>query len=664
MIGKLSLIAAVTCLYLISPTVTIHADPVTINHFGSNIDICEPPIQPVKLVHPTTITSCTQEGIQTALDLGGQIQFDCGPEPITIPIDDTLELSTLYDTVLDGGDLVTLNGQGITRIMHKGWHNPDTVGTINVTLQNISFINGKAASGGSTADHSGGAIASGHPGTSLHIINATFENNSTTDVHTTDNQGGAIFSSNSYETVISGSAFQGNTAGNGGAFGGIATGLFVFNTRFSNNHALDDTSGGIVRGYGGAIHLDGVTNSYNPNSNKRVHICGSAFGGNSAVRGGGAISAVVSDSKGIRATYEKSTFSSNEVFGIDGSYGQGGAIYHIEDDHAGGTGEDNLDIRNSTFHDNQALRQGGAVWIYINGHGEILNNTFEGNSTSAPFNTVGQGGAMAITLGLIDITNVTFANNHAAYQAGALHGGGSNEPRRIITLKNTIFMNNTLNHGQTEPSSTEWQGYHTNRPMNDGGQNIQYPRLKPIYNNEVNNNITTYPIYADPYLFPLADNGGPNQTMALQSNSPAIDAGADGCPIADQRGEERFGQCDIGAFEYIPSRLNIIPVFQAIEPSSVATFDVQVQFSDSLTETYTLYTSNPHPSLDLSLSPTLITGNQFATLTITDTHVGPELIPGLWHTIPITATSKNNELVGQVRLLVGGKRIYLPLLSQ
>jgi hypothetical protein len=33
----------------------------------------------------------------------------------------------------------------------------------------------------------------------------------------------------------------------------------------------------------------------------------------------------------------------------------------------------------------------------------------------------------------------------------------------------------------------------------------------------------------------------------------------------------------------------------------------------------------------------------------------------MWHTIPITATSSSIELVGQARLLVGGRRIYLPL---
>jgi hypothetical protein len=63
------------------------------------------------------------------------------------------------------------------------------------------------------------------------------------------------------------------------------------------------------------------------------------------------------------------------------------------------------------------------------------------------------------------------------------------------------------------------------------------------------------PTSADPEFGPLAGNGGPTQTMALLSGSPAIDAGGlpatSGCPLTDQRGESRpWGPaCDIGAFE-------------------------------------------------------------------------------------------------------------------
>jgi len=66
----------------------------------------------------------------------------------------------------------------------------------------------------------------------------------------------------------------------------------------------------------------------------------------------------------------------------------------------------------------------------------------------------------------------------------------------------------------------------------------------------------------NPMLGPLQNNGGPTETMALPSGSPAVDAGnPSGCTdgqghplITDQRGkprpdsEDKTG-CDIGAYE-------------------------------------------------------------------------------------------------------------------
>ncbi len=60
-------------------------------------------------------------------------------------------------------------------------------------------------------------------------------------------------------------------------------------------------------------------------------------------------------------------------------------------------------------------------------------------------------------------------------------------------------------------------------------------------------------------LAPLGPNGGPTETIALESGSAAIDAGEAGCVDAfgaplktDQRGLPRGNPCDIGAFEVQP----------------------------------------------------------------------------------------------------------------
>jgi hypothetical protein len=528
--------------------------------------ICTPPIEEVpEPANPTVITTCTQATLQTALEAGGHITFDCGPDPVTITLTAPLVTSATEDIVLDGGGLITLDGNEATRILEKpftpGSENDKTLGN-DLTIQNMRFINGRAPEAVENRDGNarGGALWVTSPGTRLHIINSTFQDNSTTSITDEDNQGGAVYSANIYETVIVGSVFDKNIAGSGGAFGGIATGLLVYNSRFTRNQAADDTSGGtpdIVRGHGGALHLDGVTNGFNPDSRREVTICGSTFEENEAVRGGGAIKVTVSDNNGTRAVYERSTFRDNRLISVPPTEGHGGAIYHIEDDRPkdendpGGFDEDNIEISGSTFEENYAYKQGGAVWISVLGRGTITNSTFFRNRASvAGSNRVGQGGAVIISDGIIDIINTTFAENFATFQAGAVFIGREDD-EKIVTLTNTIFVDNVLDPNmRTENSSTEWQGYHTNTALRDGGQNIQHPEKKPGFDNAVNNNITENPIYADPLLGPLTDNGGPTQTLAPQSGSPAINAGANGCPTTDQRGAPRVGQCDIGAVEF------------------------------------------------------------------------------------------------------------------
>ena len=58
-------------------------------------------------------------------------------------------------------------------------------------------------------------------------------------------------------------------------------------------------------------------------------------------------------------------------------------------------------------------------------------------------------------------------------------------------------------------------------------------------------------VTADPGISVLSNNGGPTQTMAISSSSPAYNAGGTGCLSTDQRGVTRpqYSTCDIGAYE-------------------------------------------------------------------------------------------------------------------
>jgi hypothetical protein len=90
----------------------------------------------------------------------------------------------------------------------------------------------------------------------------------------------------------------------------------------------------------------------------------------------------------------------------------------------------------------------------------------------------------------------------------------------------------------------------------------------------------------DPNLAPLADYGGPTQTMALLPGSPAIDAGDDDtCEETDQRGVTRpqGDHCDIGAFEYEPDTIppSITSITRAdANPTAAASVRFTVIFSE------------------------------------------------------------------------------------
>jgi len=145
----------------------------------------------------------------------------------------------------------------------------------------------------------------------------------------------------------------------------------------------------------------------------------------------------------------------------------------------------------------------------------------------------------------------------------------------------------------------------------------------------------------------------------LDSASDLIDAGL----VIPGINDDYAGTApDIGAFEYqsYGFSLSAAPLMRAIAPGGVATYTVGVQPSGGFTSTVTLIAASPSPSLTLHLNPTALTPPGQATLTITDSH-GPLLLPGLWYTIPITATGGGVTQSTSVKLLVGGARVYLPV---
>jgi CSLREA domain-containing protein len=191
---------------------------------------------------------------------------------------------------------------------------------------------------------------------------------------------------------------------------------------------------------------------------------------------------------------DRSTISGNTA--LNGG-GDSGGIQNFGDN-AGHPGT--LTIRNSTITSNTARAGGG-----------VLSWNDNGNTTT--------------------VENSTISSNAATDRGlGGIGGSGT------FTFKNTIVSNNTFGGA---PSNCD----HTMTSLGnnlESGTDCGFTAAGDIQNK-------------DPLLGALADNGGPTDTLAITSASPAFDAGSADCPppATDQRGTARAqgAKCDIGAFE-------------------------------------------------------------------------------------------------------------------
>ena len=242
-----------------------------------------------------------------------------------------------------------------------------------------------------------------------------------------------------------------------------------------------------------------------------------------------------------------------------------------------GGGIDNSDgtanISNSTISNNSASSRGGGI-INFDGTANISNSTISNNSASS------FGGGIDNSDGTANISNSTISNNSASFK-----GGGIYQYDGTANISNSTISDNSANlngggiyqyYGRTNIISSIVSG---NNATNSGDEVFNYSGTINADNNNLfgdigkdNSNafsgftpditgsdITatsdgTNPTALTDILDPngLQDNGGPTETIALVSGSPAIDAGSNPDNlITDQRGADRDdgNGVDIGAFE-------------------------------------------------------------------------------------------------------------------
>jgi hypothetical protein len=171
---------------------------------------------------------------------------------------------------------------------------------------------------------------------------------------------------------------------------------------------------------------------------------------------------------------------------------------------------------------------GGGVATEDNSNTAIFSSTISGNRAT------GNGGGVT-SAGSLQLQSTTIASNTAAA------GGGLYQES---TSSASTLMTNTLLGPNTGGSC--------------GGSINGVPRNLTSHNLAADSScLFASPdegIVGNPRLASLANNGGPTDTMALGSGSPAINAGdTQLCPPGsanDQRYATAVGVCDVGAFEF------------------------------------------------------------------------------------------------------------------
>jgi hypothetical protein len=311
-------------------------------------------------------------------------------------------------------------------------------------------------------------------------------------------------------------------SGGGGMYIGIFATAILNDSVIRGNTAINTASVGTVFG-GGIYNFDGTLTL------NGTTVSGNSVTGNAANGGG------IANDLDRPLTLNDSIVSDNTADGGGGGIINSGA----------------LSLNNSVISGNRASSGGGIV---SNGTRELILN----NSTiSSNVATVGEGGGISIgVMGLTTLTNSTISGNIAS-TGGAIFGFAYS-----VTINATTIVGNSSGINFSSLFFSMSTLSLRNSLLANAGANCSGPLTSSDYNlssdascmsltqpHDMNN--------INPLIGPLAGNGGPTQTHALLSGSPALNripaVGAN-CPATDQRGVARpqgLG-CDIGAYEAVP----------------------------------------------------------------------------------------------------------------
>ncbi|MFN8455568.1 MAG: choice-of-anchor Q domain-containing protein [Anaerolineae bacterium] len=485
------------------------------------------------------------------------------PDTINLAADGLYTLTTINNTTGGANGLpvitsnITINGNNATFTRASNAPNFRLMyiaSSGSLQLNNLTLSNGRVSPGGGLYN-AGGTLTLNSSTVAGNLAFGTIQG--------VTGFAGGIF--NSGTLTLNGSTVSGNTATGGieantGSTGGIGnSGTATLNDSIVSGNAAGDT-GGILNS--GTLTLNNSIVSGNTapmfkgggiSNTGTLSLLNSTVSNNFAMESGGGIyntGPVVTISNGI--------ISSNTARDGGGIWNNGGINLidtTINNNNATGAGggirnAGILTINHSTLSGN--ISTGGGGGLYNDGGTITLNNC------TVADNTAHFGGGLWVGAGQMTLTFCTISGNSATETFGSGYNGGGllNASNEAVILKSTILAGNT--------AQAQGSDCYNLTVLTSQGYNIVGNNDGCAFTSASGDQVGTPGSPIDPRLGPLQANGGPTQTRALLSNSPATDAVAGGnCtdsgvkPSPDQRGQPRpldgngdgSAACDSGAYE-------------------------------------------------------------------------------------------------------------------
>ena len=419
---------------------------------------------------------------------------------VSIPLSCTISLQTGAIAVTQSH--LTITGSNQVALTITGLHN-GTVETGRIFEQSASggylALNDMTIQAGNVADGSGGCVYSAGD---VKTSNVTISQCTATAHTSIYGRGGGIYAKGAI--TLTGSRVTGNTVTGEYAVGGgiYSVGAATLSDSVISGNTADGThvSTGpnyiVAAGGGGIASQAHITLDKCVVADNRTQTLGYALSG------------------GIQASRAPLTISNSTISGNDG---YGIYTYNAVTQITGSTVSGNL---------------GGGISSYSGALGNfekmtILNSTVSGNHGY---------GILARQ------PNILIANSTVAFNDyNGFFGYRKNTAPYSIEFESSLFSNNQRSDVQTDDAS--------HIQMVITGENNLVPVQGAM--------LPVDTIQSCPLLGPLRENGGPTQTHALQSRSPAIDAGntvdSGASPQYDQRGAPYLRsigtKADIGAYE-------------------------------------------------------------------------------------------------------------------